>query len=136
MATRAAATDWTGTRVLLAEDDRFLRKAAQTALQARGFTVTAAVDGEEALKLVRSERPDLILLDLIMPKLQGFEVLRLLKEDSLTAKIPVIVLSNLSQGADMERASALGALAYLVKANLSLDALIARVEAALAPVAR
>ena len=106
-------------RVLLAEDDRFLRRAAEARLRQHGLEVLTAADGEEALRLARSERLDLVLLDVIMPKLEGFEVLRRLKEDAATARIPVIVLSNL------------GAVAYLVKANLSLQDLVDRVDAAL-----
>lgn len=116
-------------RILLAEDDRFLRKAAETTLSRSGFTVVTAVDGVQALELTRSEKPDLILLDLIMPRLQGFEVLRRLKEDAATRSIPVIVLSNLGQDSDVRRAMEGGALDYLVKASLSLQALVARVVA-------
>jgi DNA-binding response OmpR family regulator len=114
-------------RILLAEDDRFLRKAAETALKRQGFTVLVAVDGEEALRMARAEVPDLLLLDLIMPKLQGFEVLRALKADAATAAIPVIVLSNLGQDSDVKQAMEAGAVAYLVKANLSLQDLVKRV---------
>jgi len=114
-------------RILLAEDDRFLRKAAETALKRQGFVVLAAVDGEEALRMARAEAPDLLLLDLIMPKLQGFEVLRALKADAATAAIPVIVLSNLGQDSDVKQAMEAGAVAYLVKANLSLQDLVKRV---------
>jgi CheY-like chemotaxis protein len=120
-----------GRRILLAEDDRFLRKAAEATLRRSGFTVVTAVDGEEALRLAQAETPDLILLDLIMPKMQGFEVLRSLKQSPETAHIPVIVLSNLGQDRDIQQAMESGALAYLVKANLSLEELVKRVEAAL-----
>ena len=114
-------------RILLAEDDRFLRKAAETALKRHGFTVLAAVDGEEALRMARADAPDLILLDLIMPKLQGFEVLRALKADAATAAIPVIVLSNLGQDSDVQQAMEAGAPGYIIKANLSLQELVERV---------
>lgn len=114
-------------RVLLAEDDRFLRKAAETALKRQGFTVFPAVDGEEALRVARAETPDIVLLDLIMPKLQGFEVLRALKADAATAKIPVIILSNLGQESDVKQAMEAGAAGYFVKANLSLQDLVKRV---------
>ena len=117
----------TARRVLLAEDDRFLRKAAETALRRHGFAVIAAVDGEEALRLARAEAPDLILLDLIMPKMQGFEVLRALKEDPATAAIPVVILSNLGQDSDVKQALEAGAAGYFVKANLSLQDLVKRV---------
>jgi CheY-like chemotaxis protein len=118
-------------RILLAEDDRFLRKASSMALRRRGYEVIEAVDGEEALRLAQAPAPDLILLDLIMPKMQGFEVLRRLKADPATRAIPVIVLTNLSQDVDRQRAIDAGALDYLVKANLSLDALVAEVNRAL-----
>ena len=119
-------------RILLAEDDRFLRRAAESALKRAGFTVLPAADGEEALRLARAEKPDLVLLDLIMPKLQGFEVLKALKADPATAMIPVVVLSNLGQDGDVQRALESGAVAYLVKANLSLDELVVRARGALA----
>ncbi len=118
-------------RVLLAEDDRFLRRAAEARLRRHGLEVLTAADGEEALRLARSEPLDLVLLDVVMPKLEGFEVLRLLKADAATASIPVIVLSNLGQERDMAQAKALGALAFLVKAHLSLQDLVDRVDAAL-----
>ena len=114
-------------RVLLAEDDRFLRKSAETALKRHGFTVVAAVDGEEALRLARAAPPDLVLLDLIMPRMQGFEVLRALKADPATAPIPVVILSNLGQDGDMKQAMDAGAAGYFVKANLSLQDLVKRV---------
>jgi two-component system alkaline phosphatase synthesis response regulator PhoP len=117
--------------ILLAEDDRLLRKAAEATLKRQGFKVVLAVDGEEALQMARAERPDLILLDLIMPKRQGFEVLRELKGSPDTAGIPVIILSNLGQERDIQQAMDLGAVAYYVKANLSLDGLVKHVEAAL-----
>ena len=123
-----AARVW---RILLAEDDRFLRKAAEATLRQNGFVVLAAVDGEEALRLARAEAPDLVLLDLIMPKVQGFEVLRTLKQDPATAGIPVIVLSNLGQDSDVQRALEAGAAAYLIKANLPLHDLVLRVRATL-----
>jgi CheY-like chemotaxis protein len=119
-------------RVLLAEDDRFLRRAAESRLRQNGFTVLPAVDGEEALTVARAERPDLILLDLIMPKLQGFEVLKALKQDPATAAIPVIVLSNLGQDEDLKQAMELGAVAYFIKAHLSLQDLVQRVAQTLA----
>jgi DNA-binding response OmpR family regulator len=114
-------------RILLAEDDRFLRKAAEATLRQHGFCVLTAVDGEEALRVARTETPDLILLDLIMPKMQGFEVLRALKAEEGTRVIPVLVLSNSSREGDMQEAMKLGAVGYLVKADLSLQELGNRV---------
>jgi len=115
-------------RVLLVEDDRFLRKAAEVVLQRAGLMVTTAEDGIAALRAVHDERPDLVLLDMIMPRMHGFEVLRALKNDPATADIPVIVLSNQGQESDREQAFSAGAVDYLVKANLSLRDLSAAVE--------
>jgi CheY-like chemotaxis protein len=122
-----------GERVLIVEDDRFLRRAAEAKLKQGGFSVLTAADGEEALKVACKERPDLILLDLIMPKMQGFEVLRALKKIDATASIPVIILSNLSQESDRTRCLEAGAVAYFVKANLSLHELVKTVESTLTP---
>jgi CheY-like chemotaxis protein len=119
-------------RILLAEDDRFLRKAAEATLTREGFEVVTAADGEEALAAVRAAPPHLILLDLIMPKLHGFDVLKALKDDPATAAIPVVVLSNLGQEGDVERALAAGAVAYFIKANVSLKGLVQQVNDTLA----
>ena len=119
-------------RVLLAEDDRFLRRAAEARLRRHGLEVLTAADGEEALRVARTEPLDLVLLDVVMPKLEGFEVLKALKQDDATARIPVIVLSNLGQERDVTQAMALGAIAFLVKAHLSLQDLVDRVDAVFA----
>ena len=118
-------------RILLAEDDRFLRKSAGAMLHREGFIVMAAEDGEEALRLARTESPDLILLDVIMPKMQGFDVLRALKSDPHTSPIPVIILSNLGQESDSVAAREMGALDYWVKSDLALDELAMRVGQAI-----
>jgi DNA-binding response OmpR family regulator len=125
----------TANTILLAEDDRFLRKAAETMLKRHGFTVTTAGDGEEALRLARAAPPGLLLLDLIMPKLQGFDVLKALKDDPATAAIPVIVLSNLGQDSDVQLAKEHGAVDYIIKSNIALEALVERVRAFFATVA-
>ena len=119
------------TKIVVADDDRMFRKAAETTLRRQGYAVTTASDGEEALQLIRSELPDIIVLDLIMPKLQGFDVLQVLKQDSLTAAIPVIVLSSLTQEQDKQEALDLGAVAYFNKATLSLGELAKQVESTL-----
>ena len=119
-------------RILLVEDDRFLRKAAETTLKQQGYTVITAADGEEALRVAHSAPPDLILLDVIMPKLNGFQVLDALKKDPTTAHIPVIILSNLGQDRDVQQAMEAGATAYFIKADLSLQALVQRVGETLA----
>jgi CheY-like chemotaxis protein len=118
-------------RILLAEDDRILRKAGETSLKKRGYDVIAAVDGEEALLKAREQIPDLILLDVMMPKMNGFDVLDALKGDPNVRHIPVIMLTNLEQPADIQRAADLGAHSYLVKSNLNLDELGGKIAAAL-----
>jgi CheY-like chemotaxis protein len=110
----------TGKRILLVEDDRFLRRACEASLRQRGFTVATAADGEEALRSVKAERPDLILLDMLMPKLSGIEVLRALRGDETTRDIRVLVLSNSSREQDMAEVKKLGVAGYFVKADLSL----------------
>jgi two-component system phosphate regulon response regulator PhoB len=117
-----------GKTILLVEDDRFLRRAAEASLRQRGFTVVPAGDGEEALAKVAEGVPDLVLLDLLMPKLPGMEVLRRLKADPATSSVPVLVLSNSSREQDIREVMDLGALAYWVKANLSLKELGERVQ--------
>ena len=118
-------------RVLLAEDDRILRKAGETSLTRKGYCVIPAVDGEDALEKAFAHRPDLILLDVMMPKMHGFDVLARLKSDAATRDIPVIMLSNLEQEADIRRSIEGGARSYLVKSNVLLDELAERVAEAL-----
>jgi CheY-like chemotaxis protein len=119
-------------RILLVEDDQYQRKAEEALLRLRGYDVVIAVDGEEALeRLTKLERPDLIVLDLIMPKLSGFEVLKRIKADPGSAAIPVIVLSNLSQESDRRQVLEAGAVEYLVKANMTLKEVVERIEAVL-----
>jgi DNA-binding response OmpR family regulator len=114
-------------QILLVEDDRFLRRACAAGLRQRGWTVLTAVDGEEALRMIRSERIDLVLLDMLMPKLHGLDVMRALKAEERTQSIPVLVLSNSSREQDVQEIMKLGAVGYLVKANLSLQELGNRV---------
>ncbi len=120
-----------GRRVLLAEDDRFLRRACEVSLSQRGITVLSAIDGAAALEMARTEPVDLILLDMLMPRMNGLDVLRSLRADERTRHIPVLVLSNSSREEDMARVTELGVLGYLVKANLSLRELGDRVIAIL-----
>ena len=119
-------------RILLVEDDRFLRRLHEVGLRKQGFTVLTAIDGEDGLRLAQAERPDLVLLDLVMPKLQGFEVLRVLKAAPQTAAIPVVVLSSLGGDADVQAALRAGAASYIVKTAVAMPELVAKVEAALA----
>jgi two-component system phosphate regulon response regulator PhoB len=113
----------TARRILLVEDDRFLRRACEVSLRQRGFVVTTAADGEEALRQVRAEPPDLILLDLLMPKMTGTEVLKALRAEEATKEIRVLILSNSSREQDVEEIKTLGVSGYFVKADLSLQEL-------------
>ncbi len=91
----------------------------------------SALDGEIGLRLAKTKKPDLILLDLVLPKAHGFEVLKRLKEDKETKDIPVIVLTNLEGIGDVDRAIELGATTYLVKANYSLEEVLEKIKKAL-----
>ena len=118
-------------RILVIEDDKFLRELIAQKLIKEGYETSEAVDGEEGIKKIKEEKPDLILLDLILPKVHGFEVLNKLKEDEETKDIPVIVLTNLEGIGDVEKAIELGATTYLVKANYSLEEVIEKIKKAL-----
>jgi CheY-like chemotaxis protein len=109
------------TNVLLVEDSKFLKIALERSLIKAGFAVVIAQDGEEGLRIARQTLPDLILLDMLLPKLGGQEVLQALKGDQLTADIPVIILSSLSQQNE-EKLKKAGAAAYFEKAKLIEDA--------------
>jgi DNA-binding response OmpR family regulator len=122
--------------ILLIEDDRYLSKAADIALRRHGFTVVTGRDGEEGLRLANEITPDLILLDLIMPKMHGFDVLKNLKLRDSTANIPVMVMSNLGQEEDRKQAMEGGAVDYLIKANTSTSELALRVDLALQEIAK
>lgn len=110
-----------GKRILLVEDDRFLRRACEASLRQRGFSVGTAADGEAALRAVEAVPPDLILLDLLMPKMTGAEVLRALRGAERTRHIRVLILTNSSREQDIQELMALGISGYLVKADLSLQ---------------
>ena len=103
-------------KVLLAEDDEDIQKVARISLQFRGgWEVSLAMNGEECLALAAKERPDLILLDCMMPKLDGYETCRQLKQDPALRDIPVIFLTARSQDSEVKKGLLLGALGYLVK---------------------
>ena len=113
--------------ILLAEDDRFLRRACETKLKQAGFDVRVAVDGEEALTMVHERAPDLLLLDLLMPRRDGLSVLATLRADPKTKGIPVVIMSNSSKDLERQKASSLGVIDYWIKSNLSLQELCDRV---------
>jgi CheY-like chemotaxis protein len=108
------------TKLLLVDDSKFLRIATERALARAGYEVFTATDGEEALRVARERKPDVILLDMLLPKLTGPDVLKILKNDAATAEISVVVLSGLSQK-NAVRLKQDGACAYLEKSAMELD---------------
>ena len=117
--------------ILIVEDEIYLQKALLDNLLSKGYTADTAVNGEDALEKIKIKKPDLILLDLLMPKMDGFEVLRVLKANEQTEHIPVIVLTNVENSTDIAKTIELGATTYLVKVNYSLDDLMVKVQEAL-----
>jgi len=107
-------------KILLAEDSKFLRLATERALSRAGYDVCSAADGEEALRLVREKLPDLVLLDMLLPKMSGPDVLAALQKDALTKAIPVVVMTGMSQK-NAERLQNDGAFGFLEKSALELD---------------
>jgi len=116
-----------GKKILIAEDDKYLRNAMRVKLEKAGFIVSTAEDGQQAVDSLKTDMPDLIVLDLVMPVKDGFNVLEEIKSNSATSKIPVIVASNLGQKEDIDKATRLGAADYIVKTNLSLGDLVDKI---------
>jgi len=117
--------------VLLVDDDPLIIRMYQKKLEQDGYTVDIATNGEEALIQVMKQKPDVILLDVMMPKMNGVQTLKKLKEQGETAAIPVIILTNLGdKEEDVENAKDLGALDYLVKSEIELKELSLRVKQA------
>jgi len=115
-------------KILIVEDDKFLRELISMKLQKEGYTIIEAVDGEEGEKKIKEEKPDLILLDLILPGIDGFEVLSRIKEDPTVSSIPVIILSNLGQKEEIEKGLKLGAIDFLVKAHFTPGEIIEKIK--------
>jgi len=107
-------------KILLAEDSKFLRLATERALARAGYEVSSAADGEEALRLAREKLPDLILLDMLLPRMSGPDVLAALQKEDSTKAIPVVVMTGMSQK-NAERLRNDGALGFLEKSELELD---------------
>jgi len=118
-------------KILVVEDDKFLRELITQKLIKEDYETLEAVDGEEGIKKIKEEKPDLVLLDLILPGIDGFEVLSKKKEDPSLDSIPVIILSNLGQKEDVERGLKLGAVDYLIKAHFTPGEIIEKVKNAL-----
>ena len=117
--------------ILVIEDDKFLRELITRKLLNEAYEVSEAVDGEEGIKKIKEGKPDLILLDLILPGIDGFEVLSKMKEDPALASIPVIILSNLGQKDDVEKGLKMGAVDYLIKAHFTPGEIIEKIKVVL-----
>lgn len=114
--------------VLVAEDDKFYASIYQTKLEREGYRVAIARDGEETIKMVGEQTPDLLLLDLIMPVKDGFETLKELRAKPGTKDLKVIVFSNLGQEDDIDRVKEMGVTDYLVKTNISIQEMVEKVK--------
>ncbi|MFA6376750.1 MAG: response regulator [Candidatus Paceibacterota bacterium] len=115
-------------KILFIEDEAVMQKAVSEFLGVNGYSVVSALDGELGVRAAQAEKPDLILLDIILPKKNGFEVLKDLKSGPETKSIPVIVLTNLSEMGDVGKILELGVTTYLVKSDQSLKDILAIVE--------
>lgn len=114
-------------KILIVEDDKFLGKMLSKMLEGSNYDISIASSGKEALAKAVSENPSLILLDIMLPDLDGFDILQSLKNNEATNKIPVVILSNLGQPEDVEQGRKLGVLDYIVKSDFSLDDVVKKV---------
>jgi DNA-binding response OmpR family regulator len=118
-------------KILVVEDDKFLRELITQKLKREGHDVREAVDGEDGVRKIEEEKPEIVLLDLILPGIDGFEVLAKIKENPERKDVPVIILSNLGQRDDVERGLKLGAVDFLIKAHFTPGEIIEKIEAIL-----
>lgn len=114
--------------ILLVEDDTFILEMYATKLLNFGYNVITATDGDEALKTVKSKHPDFILLDLVLPSMDGFDVLKAIKKDPKIKDIPVVLLTNLGERKDVETGLKLGADDYLIKAHFTPSEVIEKIQ--------
>lgn len=115
-------------QVMIIEDDHFLSSLVKARLEKDGLSVIQAFDGNQAIEMLRTAIPNLVMLDLIMPKVNGFEVLKTISLTPGLEKIPVVIVSNLAQDSDIEKAKELGAKEYFVKVKISIDDLVAKIK--------
>lgn len=115
-------------KVIIVEDEPILLKALNIELLGAGFNVLSATAGDSGLELITKEKPDAVLLDLLLPKMNGFEILRRLQENPQLKTIPVIVLSNLGQKDEQKKALGLGAVDYFIKSNTNLDEVVEKLN--------
>ncbi|HSW80203.1 MAG TPA: response regulator [Candidatus Saccharimonadales bacterium] len=121
-----------GKTVLIADSDEFITVAYRDGMENAGFQVIIANDGEHTLELLKSESPDAVLLELILPEVNGFEILQFMKKSKSLKHVPVVVLTNLSQASDEAEAREYGAADFLVKSETTVQDMLARLESLLA----
>lgn len=114
--------------ILVAEDDVFLANAYRVKLEKEGYTVHISPNGQDALEYIKKNLPDLVILDLIMPMMDGFTVLKEVKSSAVTQHIPVIVASNLGQKEDIDKSKELGATDYILKSDISIKDLVIKIQ--------
>jgi DNA-binding response OmpR family regulator len=114
--------------ILIVEDDTILRDLISQKLKKADYDIVEAVDGEEGLKKAKEKKPDIILLDLILPGIDGFGVLEQIKKDPTIDKIPVVILSNLGQKEEIEKGMSLGATDFLIKAHFTLSEIVEKIK--------
>lgn len=119
-------------KILLVEDDSFLLNMYATKFELENFDVVVAEDGEKGLKMATVEKPDIILLDIMLPKMDGFDVLRQVKNNKETSGIPVILLTNLSQKDDIDKGLSMGAVDFLIKAHFMPSEVVEKIKKILA----
>ena len=115
--------------ILVIEDDKFLRELMVRKLASEpGFEILSAIDGENGLKSMKEQKPEVVLLDLILPGIGGFDVLAKMKEDMALADIPVIILSNLGQQEDVDKGMQLGAVDFMIKAHFTPNEIVEKIR--------
>lgn len=119
--------DYSNRTLLIVEDEDALQAAFQKGFESKGFKVLTASDGEEGFNLIKAVRPDIVILDIIMPKMNGEDVLRKMQEEGIT-DVPVIVVSNKSDGASLYNCKKLGAKEYLIKVNVSMGEILEKID--------
>lgn len=115
-------------KILIIEDDHFLSSLVKARLEKEGFAVLQSFDGDQAITMLRTEIPNLVMLDLIMPKVNGFDVLKTISLTPGLERTPVVIVSNLAQDSDIQKAKDLGAKEYFVKVKISIDDLVAKIK--------
>jgi len=118
-------------KILIIEDDKFLRDLISRKIMMEGYEALEAADGESGVEIAVKEKPDLVLLDLILPGINGFQALEKIKNNQVSSKVPVIILSNLAQKEDIEKGMKMGAVDYLIKAKFTPNEIVGKIRSIL-----